>query len=168
MSTGPTQSWRNWFWKSCPEFPASQTTSWKTEAFKLWCWRRLLRVPWWARRSNQSILKEINPECSLERLMLKLKFQYFGHSMWKSWLIGKDSDAGKDWRQEEKRTAEDEMVGWLHRLDEHKFEHTLGDSEGQRSLMCCSPWGCRVGHDWTGLNWTEIYKEVNCKSPGCI
>ena len=136
----------------CDSWTIKKAERWRIDASELWCWRELLRVSWTAGRSNQSILKEINPECSLERLMLKLKFQYFGHSMWKSWLIGKDSDAGKDWRQEEKRTAEDEMVGWLHRLDEHKFEHTLGDSEGQRSLMCCSPWGHKQSDTIEWLN----------------
>ena len=97
----------------------------RIDAFELWCWRRFLRVPWTARRSNQSILKEISPECSLERLMLKLKLQYFGHlvtSLWsaKNWLIWKDPDAGRDWGQE-KGTTEDEMVGWHHRLDGHGF-----------------------------------------------
>ena len=82
-------------------------------AFELWCWRRLLRLPWTARRSNQFIPKEISPGCSLEGLMLKLKPQYFGHLM-QSWLIGKDPVVGKDWRQEEKGTTEDEMVGWHH------------------------------------------------------
>ena len=67
-----------------------------------------MRVPWTARRSNESILKEIRPRCSLEGLMLKLKLQYFGHFMRRE---GKDSDAGKDWEQEEKRTTEDEMAG---------------------------------------------------------
>ena len=86
----------------------------RISAFKLWFWRRLLRVPWTARRSNQSILKEINPDYSLEGLMLKLKLQYFGHLMRKSQLIRKDPDAGKDWRQEEKGMTEDEMVGWHH------------------------------------------------------
>ena len=75
----------------------------RIEAFRLWCWKRLLRVPWTARRSNQSILKEINPDYSLEWLRLNLKLQYFGHLMWpKSWLTGKKLDAGKDWSQEEK------------------------------------------------------------------
>ena len=84
---------------------------WRTDAFKLWYWRRLLRVPWTARRSNQSILKEIKPEYSLEGLMLKLKLQYFG-LMWRANpLVGKDLDAGKYWRQKEKRAGEDEMVG---------------------------------------------------------
>ena len=108
------------------------------DAFELWCWRRLLRVPWTARRCNQSILKEISPGCSLEKLMLKLKFQYFGHLM--SRLIWKDRDAGKDWGQE-KGMTEDEMVGWHHRLNGHEFEQALEDGEGQGSLACCSPWG---------------------------
>ena len=94
---------------------------WRTDAFELWCWRRLLRVPLTARRSNQFILEEISHECSLEGLMLKPKLQYFGHLYAKSWLIGKDSDAGKDWRQEEKGTT-DEMVGWHHQLNGDEFE----------------------------------------------
>ena len=77
----------------------------RIDAFEVWCWRRLLRVPWTARRSNQSILKEISPGISLEGMMLKLKLQSFGHLMLKSWLIGKDSDAGRDWGQEEKGTT---------------------------------------------------------------
>ena len=92
------------------------------DAFELWCWRRLLRVPWTARRSNQSILKEISPEYSLEGLFLKVILQYFGHLMRKNWLIWKDPDAGKDWRQEEKGTTEDEMVGWHHWVNGDEFE----------------------------------------------
>ena len=73
-----------------------------------------------------------------------------------SWLIGKDPDAGKDWRQEEKGTTEDEMTGWPHRLNGHEFEYTTGDGDGQEGFECCSPWGW-VGHDWaTELNWTEM------------
>ena len=98
---------------------------------------KILKVPWTARRLNQSILKEISPEYSLEGLMLKLKHQYFGSSSSvKSWLTGKDPDAGKDWGQDKGRT-EDKMVGWHHRLNGHEFEQTL--SEGQGSLACCSP-----------------------------
>ena len=93
----------------------------RIDAFELWCWRRLLRVPWTARRSNQSILKEISPECSLERQMLKLKLQYFGHLMRRVDSL-KKTDAGSDWGQEEKRTTEDEMSGWHHQLDGHEFE----------------------------------------------
>ena len=89
----------------------------RIDAFELWCWRRLLRVLWTARRSNQSILKEISPGISLEGMMLKLKLQYFGHLMRRV-----DSDAGRDWGQEEKGTTEDEMAGWHHGLDGHESE----------------------------------------------
>ena len=85
----------------CESWTVKKAEHRRIYAFELWCWRRLLRVPWTARRSNQSILKEISPACSLEGLMLKLKLQCFGHLM-RSWLIGKDSDAGRDWGQEEK------------------------------------------------------------------
>ena len=84
----------------------------KTDAFELWCWRRF--VPWTARRSNQSILKEINSGISLEGMMLKLKLQYFGHHMRRVDSVEKDSDAGRDWGQEEKGMIEDEMAGWYH------------------------------------------------------
>ena len=94
-----------------------------------------------SKRLNQIILKEISPE--LEGLMLKLKLQYFGHLMWTT-----DPDSGKDGRQEEKGMTEDDMVGWHHRLDGHKFEQAPGVGDGQRSLAYCSPWGRRVGHDW--------------------
>ena len=76
----------------------------------------------------------------------------------KSWLIGKDPDAGRDWGQEEKGTTEDEMAGWHHRIDGREFEWTLGVGDGQGGLACCNSWGRRVGHDWaTELNWTEPY-----------
>ena len=93
----------------------------RIDAFELWCWRRLLRVPWTARRSNQSILKEISPGCSLEGMMPKLKLQYFGHLMRRVDSLEK-TDAGRDWGQEEKGTTEDEMAGWHHRLDGLEFE----------------------------------------------
>ena len=104
----------------CESWTIKKAEHRRTDVFELWCWRRLLRVPWTARRSNQSILKEINPECSLEGLMLKLKLQYFGHLIQRGWLVWKDPDPGKDWRQEEKGTAEDEMVGWHHWLNRHE------------------------------------------------
>ena len=93
----------------------------RIDAFELWCWRRLLRIPWTARRSNQSITKEISPRCSLEGMMLKLKLQYFGHLMRRVDSL-EDSDAGRDWGQEEKGTTEDEMAGWHHGLDGREFE----------------------------------------------
>ena len=80
-----------------------------------------MRVPWTVRRSNQSILKEISPGCSLEVMMLKLKLQYFGHLMQRVDSLEK-TDAGRVWGQEEKGTTEDEMAGWHHRLDGHEFE----------------------------------------------
>ena len=92
------------------------------DAFELWCWRRLLRVPWTARRSNQSILKEISPGCSLEGLMLKLKLQYFGRLMQRVDSLEKTLMLGGIEGQEEKETTEDEMAGWHHRLDGHEFE----------------------------------------------
>ena len=105
----------------CESWTIKKAKCWRIDAFELWCWRRLLRVPWTARRSNQSILNEISPGCSLEGLMLKLKLQYFGHLMQKIWLLWKDPDAGNDWGQEEKGTTEDEMVGWHHQLNGHEF-----------------------------------------------
>ena len=143
----------------CESWTVKKAECWRIDAFELWCWRRLLRVPWTARISNQSILKEISPGCSLEGLMLKLKLQYIGHLMWRT-LIGKAPDAGKDWRQEEKETTEDEMGGWHHWRSGHEFEQALGVGDGQGGLACCSPWGHRVRHDWaTDLNWTDSPRE---------
>ena len=90
----------------------------RTDAFELWCWRRLLRVPWTARRSNQSILKEISPECSLEGLILKLKLRYFGHLMWRTDSLEKTLMLGKT----EGRRRKNEMVGWHHWLNGHEFK----------------------------------------------
>ena len=79
----------------CESWTIKKAEHWRIDAFELWCWRRLLRVPWTARRSNKSILKEISPECSLEGLMLKLKFQYFGHQMWRTDSLEKTLKLGK-------------------------------------------------------------------------
>ena len=95
----------------CESWTVKTAECQRIDASELWCWRRLLRVLWTARRSNQSILKEISPGISLEGMMLKLKLQYFGHIMRR---VGKDSDAGRDWGQEEKGMTEDEMAGWHH------------------------------------------------------
>ena len=119
-------------------------------------------VPWTARRPNQSILKEISPEYSLEGLMLKLKLQYFGHLMQRT-DIGKDSDAGKDWRLEEKGMAEDEMVGCHHWLNGHEFDKL------QELVMDRESWHATVHgvtkswtwlSNWTELNWTEPMQET--------
>ena len=119
---------------------------------ELWCWWRLLRVSWTARRSNQFILKEISPGCSLEGLVFKLKLQYFGHLMWRTDSFEKILI---DWGQEEKGTTEGEMVGWHHRLNWRECEQSPGVGDRQGSLACCSPWGWKESDTtWvTELNW---------------
>ena len=122
----------------------------KNRCFELRYWRRLLRVPWTARTSNQSILKDISPEYSLEGLMLKLKLQYSGHFMQR-----KDPDSGKDWRWEEKGMTEDEMVVWHHRWTWVWVSSGSWWWTGKPSVLQ-SMGSQRVGHDWaTELNWTE-------------
>ena len=98
----------------CESWTMKKAERRRIDGFELWCWRRLLRVPWTARRSNQSILKEISPGISLEGMMLKLKLQYFGYLMQKVDSLEKTLDAGRDWGQEEKGKTEDEMAGWHH------------------------------------------------------
>ena len=133
----------------CESWTMKKAEHRRIDAFELWCWRRLLRVPWTARRSNQSIPKETSPEYSLEGLRrLKLKLQCWPPDL-KSWLIGKDPDAGKGWRREEKGMTEDEMVGCHHWLNEHGFEWALGVDDGQEGLACYSPWGHK---EWTWLS----------------
>ena len=140
----------------CESWTIKKVKCRRIDAFELWCWRRLLRVPWTARRSNQSILKEISSGCSLEGLMLKLKLQYFGYLMRRADSF-EDPDVGKDWRQEEKGMTEDEMVRWHHRLNGHGFGWTPAVGDGHGGLACCGSWGCKVRQDWvTELNWTEL------------
>ena len=109
----------------------------RIDVFELSCWRKLLRVPWIARKSNQSILKEINREYSLENLILKLMLLSFGHLMWRVGSLEKILMLGKI--EGRRRGRQDDMVGWHHQLIWHKFEQTQGDSAGQRSLVYCSP-----------------------------
>ena len=141
----------------CESWTISKAECQRIDVFELLCWRRPLRVPWTARRANQSILKEISHGCSLVGLMLKLKLQYFGHLMRRadSW---KDPDSGKDWWQEEKGTTEDEMVGWHHRINGHGFGWTPGVGDGQ-GAWCAAVHGVTKSRtrlsDWTELNWTD-------------
>ena len=107
--------------------------------FDLWCWRRLLRVPWTARTSNQSILKEINPEYSLEGLMLNLKLQYFGHPRQRAYSLEKTLALGKI--EGRRRRGQWKWDGWYYWLNGYEFEQALGDGEGQECLACCSSWG---------------------------
>ena len=106
----------------CESWTVKKAEHRKIDAFELWCWRRLLRVPWTARRSKQSILKEISPRCSLEGLTLKLKLQYFGHLLRRVDSLEKTLMLGGMGGQEEEGTTQDEMAGWHHRLDRHEFE----------------------------------------------
>ena len=129
----------------------------RLDAFKLCHLRRLFRVPLTARRSNQSILREISPEYSLEWLMLKLRLQFFSPDV-KDWLIGKGPDAQKDWKQEAKGTTEYE-VGWHHHFVGHEFEQAPGVGEILWSLACYGPL-CRSESDMTEwLYWTEYILE---------
>ena len=137
-----TYRWKSWTIK--------KAECWRIDAFELWCWRRLLRVPRTAWRLNQSILKKINPEYSLEKTDAEVPIFWPLHA--KSRLIGKDPDAGKDWRQEKKVTTENVMVGWHHWLNGHNFEQTLGDGEGQESLECWGPSVCKESDTTEWLN----------------
>ena len=139
----------------CESWTIKKADRRRINTFELWCWRRLLRVPWTARRSNQSILKEINPEYSLQGLMLKMNLQYCGHLMWRADSLEKT--LGKT---EGGRGRGRQMVGWHHQLDGNEFEQAPGIGDGQGSLVCCSPWGCKESDmterlDWTELNWTN-------------
>ena len=129
----------------CESWTIKKAEHWRINAFELWCWRRLLRVPWTARRSNQLFIGRTDVEAETPIL-------------WppdtKNWLIGKDPDARKDWRWEEKGTKEDEMVGRHHQLNGHEFEQVVGAGDGQGSLVCCSTWGRKESarlSDWTEL-----------------
>ena len=130
----------------CESWTVKKAEHRRIEAFELWCWRRLLRVPWTARRSNQSILKEISPGCSLEGMMLKVKLQYFGHlmqrvdSLEKTLMLGGIGGRRRRGRQRMR-------VGWHHRLNGHEFGWTLGVGDGQGGLACCGSWGRRVTYD---------------------
>ena len=115
-----------------------------------------MRVPWTSRRSNQSILKELIPEYSLEGLVLKLKLQFFGHLMPTANSLEKTLILGKIKDRRRKGAKEDEMGGWHHGLNGHEWEQTPGDSERQGSLACCSPWGSQELDTTEQLNNSNI------------
>ena len=131
----------------CESWTIKKDECWRTDAFELCCWRRLLRVLWTARRTNQSILKEINLEYSLEGPMLKLKHQYFGHLMERTDTLENTLILGKI--KGRRRGNDRGWDGWMSSLTRWTWiEQTPGDGEGQGSLAYCSPWGHRVRHDW--------------------
>ena len=139
-----------WMW----DLDCEETWVLKNWCFELWCWRRLLRVPWTAGRSNQSVLKEISPGCSLEALMLKLKLQYFGHLIWRADSLEKTLLLGGIGVRR-RRGRQDEKAGWLHRLDGHEFEYPPGVGDGQGGLACCDSCGRKESDTTERLNWTE-------------
>ena len=137
----------------CESWTLKKTEHWRTDAFELWCWRRLLRVPWTARRFNQSILKEISPEYSLEGLMLKL--QYSGHLMCRTDSLEKTLMLGKiEGRRRRGRQRTRWLDGITHRLDGHEFEQAPGVGDGQGSLLCRSTWGHKELDMTEWLNWS--------------
>ena len=143
----------------CEGWTMKKAEWWKIDAFELWYWRRLLRVPWTARGSNQSILKEVSPECSLEGLMLKLKLQYFGRVMWRVDSLEKTLMLGgigvrrrRGWQK----------MRWLDGITDSmdvESEWTPGVGDGQRGLVCCDSWGRRESDMTERLNWTELNTE---------
>ena len=144
----------NMFMYGCESWTIKKAECVRIHAFELWRWKRLLRVPWDARRSNQSILKEISLDYSSEGTDAETEAPIiFWPPDVKNWLTGKDPDARKDWRQEKGMT--DEMVGWHHWLNGHEFEQALGDGEGQRSLACCMQSMGSELDTTEQLNWTE-------------
>ena len=139
----------------CESWTGKKAERRRIDAFELWCWRRLLRVPWTARRSNQSILKEISPGI-LEGMMLRLKLQNFGHLMGIVDSLEKTLMLGGIGGQEEKGTTEDVMSGSHHWLDGCECEWTSGVGDGQGGLVCCDSWGRKESVTTEQLNWTEL------------
>ena len=123
----------------CESWTVKKAQHRRIDVFELWCWGRLLRVPWTARRSNQSILKEISPGCSLEGLMLKLKLQYFGHLMRRVDSLEMTLMLGKTGGR--RKGQQDEMAGWYQRLNGHEFGWTPGVGDRQGGLACCGSRG---------------------------
>ena len=137
----------------CESWTVKQAEHQRTDVFELWCWRRLLRVPWTARRSNQSILKETSPGCSSEGLMLRLKLQYFGHHMQSVDSLEKILMLGGIGS----RRRRGQMAGWHHWLYAHEFWWTPEVGDGQGCLAYCDSWGRKESDATEELNWTDKY-----------
>ena len=137
----------------CESWIINKAEHWRIDAFELWCWRRLLRVP-------QTARKPVNPKGTQPWIFIsRTETEDEAPILWltdaNSQFIGKDPDAEKDWRQEEKGTTEDEMIGWHHQPNGHEFEQGPGDGQGRGSLACCSAWGSKELDIIEWLNWTE-------------
>ena len=139
----------------CESWTVKKAECWRIDAFELWCWGRLLRVLWTARRSNQSILQEISPGCSLEGLMLKLKLQYFGHLMRRADSFEKTLMLGKI---EGKRRRGWQRMRWLDGITYSMYMglDRLWELVMEGGLECCSPWGRKESDTIKRLNWTEL------------
>ena len=148
----------------CESWTMKKTEHQRNYAFELWCWRRLLRVPWAARRSNQSILKEINPEYLLEGLMQKLKLQYFGHLTRRNDSLEKILMLGKT---EVRRKGDNRGRDvWMASLHGHESEQAPGDGEGQGGLVCCSPWGHKESDTTERPNNNNMAEQKSCHAQG--
>ena len=140
----------------CESWTIKKAERWRIDAFELWCWTRLLRVPWTARRSLWTDPKGDQSWVSTGRTDAKAETRILWPPDAKSWLIWKYPDTGKNWRQKEKGATEDEMAGWHHRLDGHGFGWTLRAGVGQGGLACCGSWGYKESDMTERLNWTEL------------
>ena len=140
----------------CESWTVKKAEHRRIDAFELWCWVRLLRVPWTARESNQFILKEMSPKYSLEGLMLKLKLQYFGHLMWRTDSFEKILILGKI-EGGRRRGWQRMRDGWMASLTRWTWVWVnSGVGDGQGGLACCSPWDCKELDTSEQLNWTEL------------
>ena len=139
----------------CESWTIKKTECQRTDSFELWCWIRLLRVLD-CKEIQPVHTKGNQPWIFIGRTDAEAEATVLWPPDVKNWLIGKDPDAGKDWRQEEKGTTEDAMVGWHHWLDGHEFEQSPGVGYGQGSLVCCSPWSLKESDTTERLNWTEV------------
>ena len=138
----------------CENWAIKKAECWRIDVFELWCWRRLLRVPWTAKRSSQFILKEISLGCSFVRLMLSLKLNTL--ATWCKELTHlKIPWCWERFRAHGEGDTEDEVVGWHHWLNGHGLGWTLGAGDGQRGLACCGSWGHKELDTAERLNWTE-------------
>ena len=138
----------------CESWTIKRAECWRIDTFELWCWRRLSESP-----LDCKEIQPVHPKGNQSWMFIRrTDAEAETPILWppdaKSWLIGKDPDAGKDWGQEQKATTEDEMVGWHHWLNGHGFGWTLGVGDGQGGLACCSSWGRKESDTTEWLNWT--------------